>query len=104
MTSNVLFLLSDEHARSALGVYGHPVVKTPTLDRLAANGMVFAWLHPLADLHPRPGKSRHRATRIRTPVLVFGATVSRTSPKLDAPTTPEGSHVRFGRQAPFSVD
>lgn len=45
MTTNILFLLSDEHARSALGVYGHPVVKTPTLNRLAANGMVFTRGH-----------------------------------------------------------
>ncbi|MDG2286183.1 MAG: sulfatase-like hydrolase/transferase [Alphaproteobacteria bacterium] len=39
--SNVLVLCSDEHARSALGCYGHPVVKTPTLDALAARGARF---------------------------------------------------------------
>ncbi|MFQ5546554.1 MAG: sulfatase-like hydrolase/transferase [Acidiferrobacterales bacterium] len=41
MGTNVLFLLSDEHARSALGAYGHPIVQTPTLDRLARSGTVF---------------------------------------------------------------
>jgi choline-sulfatase len=40
--SNVLILCSDEHARSALGCQGHPVVKTPTLDALAARGTRFA--------------------------------------------------------------
>ncbi|GIX48992.1 MAG: sulfatase [Candidatus Tectimicrobiota bacterium] len=39
--SNVLFLLSDEHARQALGCYGHPLVQTPHLDRLAARGTRF---------------------------------------------------------------
>jgi len=41
VTTNVLFLLSDEHARSALGTYGHRIVQTPTLDRLASSGMIF---------------------------------------------------------------
>ena len=38
---NVLLICSDEHARSALGCYGHPVVKTPTLDQLAGSGTRF---------------------------------------------------------------
>ncbi len=39
---NVLILCSDEHARSALGCYGHPIVKTPTLDKLASQGTRFS--------------------------------------------------------------
>lgn len=38
---NILVLCSDEHSRSALGCYGHPVARTPTLDRLAARGHRF---------------------------------------------------------------
>ena len=38
---NVLILCSDEHARQTLGCYGHPLVKTPTLDRLASQGLRF---------------------------------------------------------------
>ena len=38
---NVLIICSDEHARSALGCYGHPLVRTPTLDRLAERGTRF---------------------------------------------------------------
>ena len=38
---NVLLICSDEHARSALGCYGHPVAKTPTLDQLADSGTRF---------------------------------------------------------------
>ena len=39
---NVLFLFSDEHQRDALGCYGHSLVKTPNLDKLAARGTRFA--------------------------------------------------------------
>lgn len=40
--SNVLFILSDEHSRRVLGCYGHEMIRTPNLDRLAANGIRFA--------------------------------------------------------------
>ena len=39
---NVLFLFSDEHRRDALGCYGHSLVKTPNLDKLAASGTRFS--------------------------------------------------------------
>lgn len=38
---NVVLICSDEHARSALGCYGHPIAKTPTLDQMAGNGTRF---------------------------------------------------------------
>lgn len=33
--------MSDEHRKDALGVMGHPIVKTPNLDALAARGTLF---------------------------------------------------------------
>jgi choline-sulfatase len=39
--ANFLFILSDQHSRDALGCYGHPVVQTPNLDRLAQRGTRF---------------------------------------------------------------
>ena len=39
--TNVLFLCADQHARNALSCYGHPVVRTPNLDALAARGTRF---------------------------------------------------------------
>jgi len=39
---NVLLILSDQHAPSALGCAGHPYVRTPHLDALAARGVRFA--------------------------------------------------------------
>src|SRR5437763_3937700 len=39
--TNLLFILSDEHSRRVLGCYGHPMIRTPNLDRLAARGARF---------------------------------------------------------------
>ncbi len=38
---NILFLMSDEHRPDVAGFAGDPVVRTPTLDGLTQNGVVF---------------------------------------------------------------
>ena len=38
---NILFFLSDDQRASFVGCAGHPILKTPTMDRLAANGVRF---------------------------------------------------------------
>ena len=38
---NMLFIMSDEHNPRVLGCGGHPVIRTPNLDRLAARGVRF---------------------------------------------------------------
>ena len=38
---NVLFLIADDHRASAIGAYGDPTVKTPTLDQLCDEGASF---------------------------------------------------------------
>ncbi len=38
---NVLFLMSDQHSRAVAGCYGHDIVQTPNLDRLAAGGILY---------------------------------------------------------------
>lgn len=38
---NILVIMSDQHAAGALGAAGHPVVQTPNLDRLCAEGVAF---------------------------------------------------------------
>ncbi len=38
---NVLLLFADQHNADVLGVAGHPIVKTPNLDKLAAEGVRF---------------------------------------------------------------
>ena len=38
---NLLIIMSDEHDPAAMGCAGHPLARTPNLDRLAAGGTVF---------------------------------------------------------------
>jgi len=38
---NILFFLADDQRNEVLGCYGHPIAKTPTLDRLASEGVRF---------------------------------------------------------------
>jgi arylsulfatase len=38
---NILFILSDQHNAKCMGTAGHPLVQTPNLDRLAAEGVRF---------------------------------------------------------------
>lgn len=41
VTPNILFLLSDQHRADAMGCAGHPFLKTPALDSLAREGVIF---------------------------------------------------------------
>jgi choline-sulfatase len=38
---NVLFIMTDEFNKRMMGCYGHPIVRTPNLDRLAEHGIRF---------------------------------------------------------------
>jgi arylsulfatase A-like enzyme len=38
---NVVFLLTDDHRFDALGCMGNPIIRTPNIDRLAAQGTLF---------------------------------------------------------------
>ncbi|GAB2916191.1 sulfatase-like hydrolase/transferase [Paralcaligenes sp. KSB-10] len=40
-TPNLIIIMNDEHNKKMLGFNGHPMVKTPNLDKLAAKGTVF---------------------------------------------------------------
>jgi choline-sulfatase len=39
--TNLIFIMSDEHNKRVLGCYGHSMIKTPNLDKLAARGTRF---------------------------------------------------------------
>ena len=39
---NIVLIVSDDHGREAVGCYGNPVVKTPNIDRIAAEGTRFS--------------------------------------------------------------
>jgi choline-sulfatase len=40
--TNLLILMDDEHNKKFFGCYGHPLAKTPNLDRLANEGVLFS--------------------------------------------------------------
>ena len=39
---NILFIMSDDHAYQAISAYGSQLIKTPNIDRLADEGMLFS--------------------------------------------------------------
>jgi len=47
---NILVIMSDQHSPHLLGCYGNEVVRTPNLDRLAAEGMRFSDAYCAAPL------------------------------------------------------
>jgi len=38
---NIVFIMTDDHAQSALSSYGNTILKTPNLDRIGADGVRF---------------------------------------------------------------
>ena len=38
---NIVLIVSDDHGWSDYGFMGHPVIRTPTIDRLASEGLVY---------------------------------------------------------------
>ena len=38
---NFLIIMSDEHSAQYSSVYGHPIIKTPNMDKIAKQGMTF---------------------------------------------------------------
>jgi arylsulfatase A-like enzyme len=62
---NILFLLSDDHSYPYVGCYGQPDMRTPTLDRLAADGLAF---HRAFQAAPQCVPSRTALMTGRSPV------------------------------------
>lgn len=63
---NIVFLLTDDQTSSTLGCYGHPIVRTPNIDGLAARGTLFrnafvsqsiCWVSRTSLLTGRTGRS-----------------------------------------------
>lgn len=47
---NVVFIISDQHKTAITGCYGDPIVKTPNIDALAANGVKFTRMYTPSPL------------------------------------------------------
>ena len=48
--ANLIFIQSDNHNRQVAGCYGHAIVRTPTLDKIATRGVRFANSYCLSPL------------------------------------------------------
>jgi arylsulfatase A-like enzyme len=89
---NILFLLSDDHSAPYLGCYGSPDVRTPNLDRLAAQGMRFDRMFVTC---PQCVPSRASLMTGRSPVAV--RMVRFTSPlPAEVPALPDLLRARGG--------
>lgn len=64
---NVLFIIADDLKTSTLGCYGNEICKTPNIDRLASEGMLFtrAYAQGTACAPSRPSMMYSRYTRPR---------------------------------------
>ncbi len=82
---NILFLLSDDHSYPFLGCYNDPNVKTPAIDRLAAEGMKF---HRFFTTAPQCVPSRASLLTGRSPVAARMTRFSSPLPR-DEVTFPE---------------
>ena len=47
---NIVFILADDLGYGDLGCYGHPSIRTPHLDRMAAEGMRFTDFYSAAEV------------------------------------------------------
>ncbi len=64
---NFLFIMADQMAAPALPIYGHPVVQTPHLSRLAENGVVFDNAYCNLDLNVLERTARFPSPEIPDP-------------------------------------
>ncbi len=47
---NILLMIADDHRHDALGAAGNPIVGTPVLDQLAAEGVMFSRAHVMGGM------------------------------------------------------
>ena len=82
---NILFILSDDHSVPHVGCYGNEDVKTPNLDRFAAEGMRFDRAYVMS---PQCAPSRASIMTGRSPVAIQMSRFSAPLP-MDVRTYPE---------------
>jgi len=64
--TNVLFFMTDQHHADCLGFAGHPLVKTPNLDKLAARGAWFRQMYSCSAICAPSRTSFFTGTHLRT--------------------------------------
>ena len=62
---NILLLMCDQLRADSLGAAGHPLVRTPNIDRLAASGVQFTRAYTESPVCvPAPDQCPHRAALV----------------------------------------
>ena len=69
---NIIFFLSDDHRWDRLGCAGHPILKTPTLDSLAAGGVRFSNMFVTTSICAASRASILTGLYERSPRFTFG--------------------------------
>jgi arylsulfatase A-like enzyme len=49
---NILLVIADDHQAAAIGAHGHPIVRTPALDALVADGVTFTRVNIMGSFMP----------------------------------------------------
>jgi arylsulfatase A-like enzyme len=65
-TRNLIFIIADQHSGMALGCAGHPVVRTPRLDGLAREGVVFTHAYTCGTTCAPSRASIHTGLHVQT--------------------------------------
>ncbi len=93
---NLLLVIADDHQAAALGAHGHPVVRTPTLDGLVADGVTFSRVQIMGSFMPAvcaPSRAclltgRNAVKADASPALIKGPAYQ-VALAPDAPTLPQ---------------
>ena len=94
---NVVIILADDLGYGDLGCYGHPTIRTPNLDRMAAEGMKFTSFYSAAEVCT-PSRAALLTGRlpIRTGHVLGHA--ARPVPRLGRRAADVGDHAGRGAQ------
>ena len=85
---NVLFIMCDQLRHDYLGCYGHPTLKTPNIDRLAARGLRFSRAYVQSTICGPSRMSAYTGRYVRS----HGSSQNGVPLRIGEPTL--GSHLR----------
>lgn len=101
---NVLFFLSDDQRADFMGCAGHPILKTPTMDRLAAQGVRFDNMFVTTSICAASRATIFTGLYERTHRFTFGTPpIRKELAAVSYPAVLKGSGYRTGFVGKFGV-